>query len=58
MTSVIRLWHPLASLLARIVDGGRGGITQTTEKPMSYVAVNISMVIILFDLLRPLIGTH
>ena len=47
MTSVIRLWHPLASLLARIVDGGRGGITQTTEKPMSYVAVNILTRIIL-----------
>ena len=47
MTSVIRLWHPLARLLAGIVDGGRGGITQTTEKPMSYVAVNILTRIIL-----------
>ena len=48
MTSVIRLWHPLASLLAGIVDGRRGGITQATEKPMSRVAVNIPMGIILF----------
>ena len=54
MTSVIRLWHPLASLLAGIVDGGRGGITQTTEKPMSYVAVNIPMGIILFELFTSL----
>ena len=47
MTPAIPLWHPLARLLAGIVDGGRGGITQTTEKPMSYVAVNILTRIIL-----------
>ena len=54
MTPVIPLWHPLARLLAGVVDGRRGGITQATEKPMSRVAVNIPMGIILFELFTSL----